>query len=527
MPIINIDDIFPGSVLKEDLYHLESGKILLKKNEVFSNEKAKLLNELKITSVFKGLSETEISEFLHDINFKAIKLEPSMKGQKFSSPLYDRKKRILVEANVPLNDGFMRSILKSGGIVYQVKNESEINTEVADEFLSSLSGLSSASIANEEVVVNTLEKAEIKKKEYDFDELIEFLSDDVKIDSDFVDNDLAKRKKPHKVEIVPTATLLEMGVKDQLAKRTESYKATFNETYLDLIKELTVLFKNISEKSSGKIDNQVNTICSRVVNTLIADKNLVINLTNLRSKDNNYLVQHSLNVAIFAINIACSIGYSEKQVFELAFGALVSDLGLMKINKEILEKTATLSGEERRLIEKHPAFSLDYLNYIKGIPATLPYIVYQSHEKLDGSGYPKGRPSYLIHEFSKIISIADIFDSLCTDRPWRKALMPYKAMEEIIRMAGQKKIDGKIIRQWLFSISLFPVGSYVSLNDTSVAKVISSNPTDFTRPNIRTLYKDGVNLKDPSTIILTNNKSLKITHALAQSDVKFDILDGF
>ena len=358
-------------------------------------------------------------------------------------------------------------------------------------------------------------------------ESAEIIADGIKISSDFVDNDLAQRKKPQKVEVTSNGALLEMGVKDPLVKRTENYKSTFNDTYLELIKELSILFKNIAENSSGKIDNHVKTICSRVVNTLVADKNLVINLTNLRDKNDDYLVQHSLNVAIFSINIACSIGYNEKQIFELAFGALLSDIGMMKINKDLLAKKGILNSEERRAIERHPAFSLDYLNYIKGIPTSLPYIIYQSHEKLDGTGYPKGRPSFLIHEFAKIIAIADMFDSLCSDRPWRKALIPYKAMEEIIRMAGQKKIDGKIIRQWLFSISLFPVGSYVSLNDTSVAKVISSNPSDFTRPNLRAMSKDGANLSEPATIVLGDNKALRITHAVSQSEVQFGVLDGF
>lgn len=527
MPVISIGDIYPGSVLKEDLYHLESGKILLKKNELFSLEKLRILEELKIESLFKGVSVSETEDFLHDINFKPIKLESSMNGQKFATPLYDRKKRILVEADIPLSDSIMHSLKKGGGIVYQLKSDNEIDSKVAVKFLEKLSHLASNLNPANELIINTLDKAEIKTKDYEFDEKAEKIPEGVVINSEFVDNDLIKRKKPHKVEILADATLLEMGVKDNLAKRTDSYKSTFNDAYLDLINELTGLFNFISENNRGKIDSLVRAICCRLVNTLIADKNLVFNLTNLRNQNIDYLVQHSLNVAIFSINIACSLGYSEKQVFELTFGALLSDLGIMKVNKETLLKKTKLTSEERREIEKHPANSLECLNFIKGISTILPYIIYQSHEKLDSSGYPKGRPAHLIHEYSKIIAIADIFDSLCTDRPWRKALIPYKAMEEIIRMAGQKKVDGKIIRKWLFSISLFPVGSYVSLNDKSIAKVISSNPSDFTRPNIRILHKDGENLKDPATIVLNDNKELKITQAIPQEEVKFAVLDGF
>ena len=527
MPQIDLDDIFPGVILKDDLYHLESGKILLKKGEVLTEKKIELLESLNINSLFSAVSPNELSDFMHEVNYKVITLNDSMKGRTFPSPLYDRKKRVLVEANISLNESSLRSIIKGGGIVYQLKHNSEINSKVAEEFLLKVSQISNAPNISTSSNVAVLEKADIQKKVLGFDDAIEFIPEGTKITAEFLDSDLAKRKKPQKVEIVSNAVLLEMGVKDPLVQRTKNYKSTFNGTYLELINELSVLFKNISQSNNIKIDGEIKAICSRVVNTLVADKNLVINLTNLRSENIDYVVQHSLNVAIFSINIACSIGYSEKQIYELTFASLLADIGMMKLNKEILDKKGVLNAEERRSIEKHPGFSLDYLSYIKMIPSSLPYIIYQSHEKLDGSGYPKGRPSFLIHEFAKIIAIADIFDSLCTDRPWRKAFIPYKAMEEIIKMASQKKIDGKIIRQWLFSISLFPVGSYVGLSDSSIAKVISSNPTDFTRPNVRALYKDGLSLPAESTIVLGDNKSIRITHAIPHSEVQFSLLDGF
>lgn len=527
MPIIVVNDISPGAVLKNDYYHVLSGKLLLKKNEVFSSEKIRLLNELKIKNLFKGNSEDETSEFLQNVKYITFKVDESMKGKRFQTPLFDRKNRILIEADIPLTDSLIGSIIKNGGAVYQLKQENEINSQEADEFISRVSGLSVNPIMPQTETVKLLESPEIKNIKYDFDSSVEMVKEGVMINSDYVDNDLQKRKQPQKVEVSPNATSLEMGVKDPLVKRSENYKSVFNETYFSLIGEVSKLFKSILEKEKSKIDQQIKNICSRVVNTLIADKNFVINLTNLRNKNMDYLVQHSLNAAIFSINIAWAMGYSDKQIFELAFGALLCDLGMLKINKEILHKKETLSNEERRLIEKHPSFSLDYLNLIKGVPSSLPYIVYQSHERLDGSGYPKKRPSYLIHEYSKIIAIADTFDSLCTDHPWRKALIPYKAMEEIIKLASQKKLDGKIVRQWLFTISLFPVGSYVVLNDNSIAKVISSNKADFTRPTVRALSKNGLKLTESETIILNEAKTLKITQALSHTDVHFEVLDGF
>jgi len=528
LSIISVNDIFPGSVLKDDLYHIESGKILLKKGEFCSDEKIELLESSGIESVFRGSNPLEVSEFLFDIHHKSITLNNSMVGKVYSSALLDRKERILVEANVPISDSFMRIILKSGGVVYQLKSDNEIDSSVAEAYLARLSELGGAPKPIEPTrKVATLEKAEIQNKSYDFDKSVETIAEGTQINSDYVDGDLAKRKKPSKVEILPDAVLLEMAVKDPLVIRTDNYKATFYENYRELIRAVSTLLSEFSKSSNQKIDAQIKSICSRIVNTLIADKNLVINLTTLRNAENDYLVQHSLNVAIYAINIGCSIGYSQNQIFELTYGALLADIGMLKVDPDIIGKKKALTAEERRIVEKHPADSLNYLNSVKGLPTSLPYIIYQSHEKLDGSGYPKSRPAFLIHDFAKIISIADTFDSLCTERPWRAAMTPYKAMEEVIRLAGQKKIDGKIIRQWLCSISLFPVGSYVSLNDQSVAKVISASPFDFTRPNLRVMKKNGQDIDPPVTIVLSEDKSLKITSALSSADIKMNVLEGF
>ncbi|PCJ52254.1 MAG: hypothetical protein COA79_24310 [Planctomycetota bacterium] len=522
MPEISVDDLLPGSVLKEDLYHIGTGKILLKKGEHLSEQKFEIIESLDLENVFKSPSQNEVDEFLQKVKFEEKTLTSEMKGESFEEPVFDKRGRVLIEEGVPLNDSLMNLIKKSGGVVYFAKVIDEDQEKIVKKYFDEVSKIQSVSTADNPAV---LENANIKDTEFDFDKS-DMIDPEVEINAGMVDQDLAKRKKPKRVEI-SSEDLIEMGVKDPLVKRTDEYKTTFNDTYLDLVGELDTLFKNALNKETGNLGAHVRNICNRVVNTLIADKNFVINLTNLREENENYLIRHSLNTTIFAINIGCSLGYSEKQVFELAFGALLADIGMIKVPKEILEKKDKLTPDEFKEVQKHPAHSLDYLNLIKGLPSTLPYIVYQSHEKIDGSGYPKNRPAFLIHENAKIIAIADAFDALCADRPWRKGLIPYKAMEEVIKMAGQKKLDGKIIRQWLFSISLFPVGSFVTLNDSSVSKVISANPADFTRPNLRILMKDGEKLETHGTVILSDAKDLKITHAINKDEVDLSVSDGF
>ena len=268
--------------------------------------------------------------------------------------------------------------------------------------------------------------------------------------------------------------------------RTDSYKDKMTLLYDIALNDVKKILNSLA--NGKKIDGkQIRRIVKSFVKTFITDKNILLNLSTTRCKDTIYIYSHSLNVCLLAINIAASAGYNREQVIEIGMGALLYDVGMLLIPHTIFTKKERLTKDEWFEIQKHPILGLHLLESISRLPESIPYIAYQSHERENSTGYPKQRDKRLIHCFSKIIQIADIFIALSSPRSYREEFMPYKAMETIIKMTKKGLVSGEFVKSLLTYTSLFPVGSLVELNDKKIGKVIKANATSFAKPVVSVL----------------------------------------
>lgn len=312
--------------------------------------------------------------------------------------------------------------------------------------------------------------------------------------------------------------------------RTEEYKEEVTSAYDQALNSVKKVLNSVADGES--MDSiQIRTVVKKFVHTFITDKNILLNLSNQRNDDEIYVYSHSLNVSLLAINIAASYGYSEEQVISIGIGALFSDIGMLLVPKEIYTKNGRLNADEWFEVQKHPIMGLHLLENINRLPDAVPLMAYQSHERDNGSGYPKKRSSRFIHRFSQIVQIADIYIALCTNRPYRKAIPPYKAMEAIIKMTRHGLVSGEFVKAFLTYTSLFPVGSLVELSDKRIGKVVKANGTSFAKPIVNALTdSDQVILpKEKFELIdLSNETEISIAKALSLDHLKeLNTMDGF
>lgn len=274
----------------------------------------------------------------------------------------------------------------------------------------------------------------------------------------------------------------ELTVKD----RTKSYKDKMLLLYNFALNDVKRILNSLA--NGYKVDGeQIRRIVQSFAKTFVTDKNIMLNLSTIKCKDSIYVYSHSLNVCLLSINIAAAAGYSREQVIEIGMGALLYDVGMLLIPKEILSKKDKLSKDERFEIQKHPILGLHLLESVTRLPESVPYMAYQSHERENSTGYPKQRDKRFIHCFSKIIQIADIFTALSSPRLYREEYIPYKAMESIIKMTKKGLLSGEFVKSTLNYSSLFPVGSLVELNDKRIGKVIKANATSYAKPIVSIL----------------------------------------
>ncbi|GAB5402925.1 MAG: HD domain-containing protein [Aureliella sp.] len=156
---------------------------------------------------------------------------------------------------------------------------------------------------------------------------------------------------------------------------------------------------------------------------------------------------HSTNVAIFAVLLARQLGYSGTDLDNIAVGGLVHDLGKLRIASSILNKPGRLSDEEFRIVQEHPTVGYRELCKQPDISFDQLMMVYQHHEKMNGSGYPVGCSGDEIHDWAKICTVVDVYEALTSNRPYRKPASRDTALA-ILNNGDGTEFDSEILKCW-------------------------------------------------------------------------------
>lgn len=219
------------------------------------------------------------------------------------------------------------------------------------------------------------------------------------------------------------------------------------------------------------------------------DVDLLPFIVSRTDSEGEYLFDHCVNTSLISMSLAAQAGLGKDRIVEIGFGALVQDLGMLAIPREIRLAPRKLTPSELREVHQHPVHTLKKLENITEAPLNAGFITYQSHERCDGKGYPRQHDDRNILVVARIVGIADSFAAMTHDRPYRKAMLPYQAAKEILRDVW--KFDRPTVRTFLDTVGLFPIGSCVELNTGTRARVIRIIPGAHTRPVIEPFDEHG------------------------------------
>ncbi|WP_219835845.1 HD-GYP domain-containing protein [Paenibacillus sp. R14(2021)] len=246
-----------------------------------------------------------------------------------------------------------------------------------------------------------------------------------------------------------------------------------------------------------------------IVQDLVRREDMMVSLTNIHVAD-SYLFNHSLNVAIFAGIMGLAKGYNRNQLEELGMGALLFDIGMTKLPKELLAKNSVYTPAERNQMEKHTEEGFNIIRAQHDISLLSAHCAFQHHERYDGSGYPRKLKRDEIHEYAQIIGIADVFDALTSNRPYRKRFTPSEAIEFLFA-AGNTYFDLDLIKMFCKHISIYPVATTVLLSTGQIGVVALNNQLAVHRPVVRIIREpDGAPPKAAYQIDLKDEHSLMI-----------------
>ena len=223
------------------------------------------------------------------------------------------------------------------------------------------------------------------------------------------------------------------------------------------------------------------------------------------------LPSHMVNVAIFAVKIGQGIGYGEEDLQKLALAACLHDTGMVTVPRDVLKKPGPLSPEELAIIRQHPEQGHRMLKALGSEFDWVATVALRQHEREDGSGYPQGLKGDEIHEYAKIIGLADLYESLTHDRPYQKRRVLFDAVKEVMS-SDRHKFPNHILKGLIQGLSTFPVGSLVRLNSKEIARVIATNPAFPMRPVVEVITgPQGERLPAPRRVDLSQNSLVYIT----------------
>lgn len=259
------------------------------------------------------------------------------------------------------------------------------------------------------------------------------------------------------------------------------------------------------EKERNSYIKSITQAAENIMNEILSRRKILINLVDIKSLD-NYTYQHSVNVAIISMILGMQLKLSRYELYTLCVGAMLHDIGKVFVDPEIVQKADKLTEAEYTEMKQHTLRGYDYLKDSLDVSAISRIIALQHHERPNGQGYPERRKGDEIHKLSKIVSIADVYDALTSDRTYRKAMSPNEALEYIMASGGSQ-FDYDMVCTFSKTIIPYPEGSLVNLSTGDIALVEEVNPKYALRPVVKIVKGRApgfkINLENELNVVIT------------------------
>ena len=227
---------------------------------------------------------------------------------------------------------------------------------------------------------------------------------------------------------------------------------------------------------------RVEEIVDDMVESIVRNPQALMWVAKLREQDIG-AYGHGLQVSVYITSFGRHLGFPKAQLSQLAQIGLLLDIGKIRLPRELLDKQGRLSDEEFELAKEHVAHGLAILGESKGFDAAILGGIEQHHERMNGSGYPKGLVGDEIGIFGRMAGIVDCFAALTNHRPYAAAVSSYEALRNITAWGGDF-FHEPLVQQFVSSVGVFPVGSLIELSTGEVAVVVEHSKVRRLRPRV-------------------------------------------
>ncbi len=259
---------------------------------------------------------------------------------------------------------------------------------------------------------------------------------------------------------------------------TELFRAQYNEN-LNIVKNI------LHDISMGKGINteKVNQATDSIITRINENRDIVSSINQMREAD-EYTYTHSVNVSLLSMLIGKWLKYDYYQIKSLVSAGLLHDIGKAKISPDILDKPGPLDKEEFEEIKKHPVYGYKLAEALPGLSEDTLKGILMHHEREDGSGYPFGLKGDQIHDFAKILAVADIYDAMTSNRSYCAMECPFDVLERLEK-SSFGTLDHRVVSVFLKNIASYYMGDFVKLSTGDIGEIVFINPFNISKPIIK------------------------------------------
>ena len=288
------------------------------------------------------------------------------------------------------------------------------------------------------------------------------------------------------------------------------------EEYMNYIESVFTHYATHKEIDQDDLSETVKELCVFIKE----NKRFILRVNPAEcSPTKNFLVTHSMRTTVLAIAIALQLHMPLSKMIDLGVTSILHEIGMLRLPPQIYMTDKKLTPGERSQILKHPVLGYTIVKDLS-FPLNIQLGVLEHHEKENGTGYPQKKAGDKISNNAKIISVACSYEAISSPRSYKTGRSTFEAIVELLQNR-ERSYDDSIIRGLLYTVSLFPIGSYVYLSNRKIAQVIDTNPDNPKTPIIQYLTEkeaDGSPKVSP-----TGSNGINIVRILSKEEEK-DIL---
>jgi len=222
-----------------------------------------------------------------------------------------------------------------------------------------------------------------------------------------------------------------------------------------------------------------------MVRSLVRNADAFLWLDALRARG-DYEYRHALSCSALAAAFGRHVGLPQDLLVDMASGALLLDVGKLRLDPELLASTTAYDAEARQRMQAHVQHGVAIVDAGGAVPEHVRAMILSHHERFDGTGYPRGLEGDAIPLLGRIAAVVDAYDAMTSDRPHQPAVAQHVALQALYRERGSQ-FAAEIVEQFMQCMSVYPIGTLVELSTGEVAIVTAQNAARRLQPRVMVL----------------------------------------